>query len=165
MPNNTTLPAFSAPTKEQYVLIKSLSLLVLGLFLTVLATLNFSLSMFLGILCMPLAFVDRSPSGVVAILQYLLLVIVSPMGLAASLVGYGLLSTGTDDLLVDWLQKLAFGWNIWGSWGVPVGIMCIWLPAWVVGATLVASSWFAPGHVVQPVPAAVQTSTAKEGGS
>nr|KAK5445622.1 Glycosyl phosphatidyl inositol protein transamidase complex subunit [Exophiala xenobiotica] len=165
MPNNTTLPAFSAPTKEQYVLIKSLSLLVLGLFLTVLATLNFSLSMFLGILCMPLAFVDRSWSGVVAILQYLLLVIVSPMGLAASLVGYGLLSTGKDDLLVDWLQKLAFGWNIWGSWGVPVGIMCIWLPAWVVGATLVASSWFATGHVVQPVPAAVQTSTAKEGGS
>jgi glycosylphosphatidylinositol transamidase len=163
MPNNTTLPAFSAPTQEQYVLIKSLSLLVLGLFLTVLATLNFSLSMFLGILCMPLAFVDRSRSGVVAILQYLLLVVVSPMGLAASLVGYGILSTGNDDLLVAWLQRLAFGWNIWGSWGVPVGIMCIWLPAWVVGATLVASSWFATAHVVEPVPTPVETSTTKEG--
>ncbi|OCT53066.1 GPI transamidase component GAA1 [Cladophialophora carrionii] len=142
MPNNTTLPAFSAPTTEQYVLIKSLSLLVLGLFLTVLATLNFSLSMFLGIICTPLAFVDRTRSRPwPASVQYLILVIMSPMGVAAGLGGYGM-SIGKPDLIVDWLRRLAFGWNVWGSWGVPIGVLCIWLPAWVVSATLVASSWF-----------------------
>jgi glycosylphosphatidylinositol transamidase len=142
MPNNTILPALSAPTTEQYVLVKSLSLLVLGLFLTVLATLNFSLSMFLGIICTPLAFVDRMPSSPgLAFLQYLILVIMSPMGAAACLGGYGM-AVGKDDMIVDWLQRLAFGWNVWGSWGVPIGVLCIWLPAWVVGATLVASSWF-----------------------
>lgn len=148
MPNNTTLPAFSAPTNEQYVLIKSLSLLLLGLFLTVLATLNFSLSMFLGITCVPLAFVDRTRgNSALAIVQYLMLIAMSPMGVAAGIGGYGILVLGRDDVLVDWLARFAFGWNVWGSWGVPVGVLCIWLPAWVVGATLVASSWFVPGSV------------------
>ncbi len=146
MPNNTTLPAFSAPTKEQYVLLRSLSLLLLGMFLTVLSTLNFSLSMFLGIICAPLAFVDRtSQKNGLALFQFVILLLLSPMSLAAGLAGYGLKAMGRNDFLVDWLQRLAFGWNVWGSWGVPVGILCIWLPAWIVGATLVASSWF-PGQ-------------------
>ncbi|KIW15072.1 hypothetical protein PV08_07859 [Exophiala spinifera] len=148
--NNTTLPSFSAPSREQYVLIKSLNLLLLGLFLTVLATLNFSLSMSLGIACIPLAFVDRSQSGGVALLQYLLLAVMSPMGLAAGLVANGWLSLGKGDVLLEWLQKLAFGWNVWGSWGVPVGILCIWLPSWVLSSTLVASSWFQTGEGEKP---------------
>ncbi|KIW37399.1 uncharacterized protein PV06_10442 [Exophiala oligosperma] len=143
--NNTTLPSFSAPSQEQYVLMRSLNLLLLGLFLTVLATLNFSLSMFLGIACIPLAFVDRSASGTFALLQYLLLAVVSPMGLAVGLAVNGWLAFGQTDVLVEWLQKLAFGWNVWGSWGVPVGILCIWLPSWVLSSTLVASSWFKSG--------------------
>lgn len=143
MPNNTTLPAFSAPTKEQYILMKSLSLLMLGLFLTVLSTLNFGLSMSLGVLCIPLAFVDRILSSPgLALVQYLILLIMSPMGVAAALAGYGVLSLGKDDILLDLIQRFAFGWNIWGSWGVPIGVLCIWLPAWVISATLVASSWF-----------------------
>ncbi|KIX00970.1 uncharacterized protein Z518_10036 [Rhinocladiella mackenziei CBS 650.93] len=143
MPNNTTLPALSAPTNEQYLLIKSLSLLLLGLFLTVLATLNFSLSMFLGIICMPLAFMGRTPSrNALAFLQYLILVIMSPMGLAAGFGGYAFLVLGRDNALMDRLEQFAFGWNVWGSWSVPIGVLCIWLPAWTVGATLVASSWF-----------------------
>ncbi|KAJ9603723.1 Glycosyl phosphatidyl inositol protein transamidase complex subunit [Cladophialophora chaetospira] len=142
MPNNTTLPTFSAPTNAQYVLIKSLSLLMLGLFLTVLSTLNFSLSMFLGIVCTPLAFVDKTPSNLVlAAIQYFILLIMSPMGAAAGLGLYGVF-TGQNDIIVRWLQQLAFGWNVWGSWGVPIGVWCIWLPAWIVNATLVASSWF-----------------------
>lgn len=162
MPNNTTLPAFSAPTNEQYVLIKALSLLLLGLFLTVLATVNFSLSIFLGIVCAPLAFVDRGRSKpVLALVQYVILAVMSPMGLAAGLAGYGLVMTGRDDLLVQWLQRLAFGWNVWWSWGVPVGVMCIWLPAWIVGATLVASSWFATEDVPKP-PAGVTESKASD---
>ncbi|EXJ94628.1 glycosylphosphatidylinositol transamidase [Capronia coronata CBS 617.96] len=158
MPNNTTLPAFAAPTNEQYVLIKSLSLLLLGLFLTVLATLNFSLSMFLGIACVPLAFVDRMPGKKrLAVLQYLLLLIFSPMGLAAGLGVYEYFVSGQNHVLVAWLQRLAFGWNVWSSWGVPVGVLCIWLPAWIVGATLVASSWFSGvNNTTSQSPAAAQ---------
>ncbi|KAH0845572.1 putative GPI transamidase component (GAA1) [Fonsecaea pedrosoi] len=153
MPNNTTLPAFSAPTNEQYVLTKSLSLLLLGLSLTVLATLNFSLSMFLGIVCIPLAFVDRTRSRAgPSPFQYLILVVMSPMGLAIGLSAYGVFVLGRDDVLVEWVQRLALGWNIWGSWGVPVGVLCIWLPAWIVGATLVASSWFTTTETTQSPP-------------
>lgn len=151
IPNTTILPTtIRLPTEEQYVLIKSLSLLLLGLFLTVLATLNFSLSMFLGIVSVPLAFVDRTPGkhGLAAF-QYLLLLIFSPVGAAAGLGVYGYVFEGHRHVLVDWLQKLAFGWNVWWSWGVPVGVLCVWLPAWIVGATLVASSWFSGGSKIQ----------------
>ncbi|KIW28218.1 uncharacterized protein PV07_07898 [Cladophialophora immunda] len=162
MPNNTTLPAFSAPTYEQYVLTKSLSLLLLGLFLTVLATLNFSLSMFLGIVCIPLVFVGRTRSRAgLSLVQYLILVVMSPMGLAIGLSAYGVIVLGRDDVLVEWLQRLALGWNIWGSWGVPVGVLCIWLPAWVVSATLVASSWFTTTEAVQSTQKATKKMSSK----
>jgi glycosylphosphatidylinositol transamidase len=138
-PQNHSTPSLSAPPNDPYILIKSLSLLVLGLFLTVLATLNFSLSMCLGIIAAPLAFVDRTQGRpVLAALQYSLLTILSPTGLFF----YTSFLLGKDEALTEWLTRLAFGWNIWGSWGVPVGVLCIWLPAWIVGATLVASTWF-----------------------
>ena len=158
MPKNTTLPTFPAPTNEQYVLIKSLSLLMLGLFLTVLATLNFSLSMFLGVMCTPLAFVGRIEANHgLATLQYLVLVIMSPVGVAVALAGYGVLIAGEDDILVHWLQQFAFGWNVWGSWGVPIGVLCIWLPAWIVSATLVASSWFSTREATEQIPLEKET--------
>ncbi|KAK5061039.1 hypothetical protein LTR84_007580 [Exophiala bonariae] len=144
LPNGSQDPSKSATpssTHFQYTLLKSLSLLVLGLFLTVLATLNFSLSMCLGIIATPLAMVNRTPGKpVLAVLQYALLTILSPSALffAASFL------LGNDQ--IQWLTRLAFGWNIWGSWGVPVGVLCIWLPAWVVGATVVASTWFKAEH-------------------
>lgn len=129
--------SLSPSTHVQYNLLKSLSLLVLGLFLTVLATLNFSLSMCLGIIGIPLAFVSSTPGRpFLAALQYSILTILSPSGLFF----YASYLLGRDH--AEWLTRLAFGWNIWGSWGVPVGVLCIWLPAWVVGATLVASTWF-----------------------
>ena len=138
---STNSSPFSAPSVEQYMVLKSLSLLLLGLFLTVLATLNFSLSMFLGLLCAPLAFVDRVKGNTgSATLQYLLLVIMSPAGVVCLLLAYLRLAVGQSASIQEWLIRLAFGWNIWGSWGVPVGVLCIWWPAWTAGATLVASS-------------------------
>lgn len=141
--SNTNTRSLSDPMAEDFVLIKSLSLLVLGLSLTVLATLNFSLSMVLGLICIPLAFVDRTPNRpLLASLQYLVLVILSPGGVAAGLLGYAHIALGKDGLLLEWLARFAFGFNIWGSWGVPVGVLCIWLPAWVINSTVVASTWF-----------------------
>ena len=132
---------FSALSAEQYVALKSLSLLLLGLFLTVLATLNFSLSMFLGLLCAPLAFVDRlRGKTALAAMQYMVLLVLSPVGVACLLLAYLRIVLGLDGSIQQWLLQSAFGWNVWGSWGVPVGVLCIWWPAWTVGATLVASS-------------------------
>ena len=139
---NTKMPVLSRLTIEQYVVIKSMSLLILGLFLTVLATLNFSLSIFLGILCAPLAFVNRTPGKPsLAAMQYFLLTLLSPAGVSLGLLGYTQFLLGQGDA-TEWLMKFAFGWNVWGSWGVLVGVGCIWWPAWTVGSMLVASSFF-----------------------
>jgi GPI-anchor transamidase subunit GAA1 len=138
---NAALSAFSTPSEQQYNILRALSLLLLGLSLTVLATLNFSLSMFLGLLCAPLAFVDRVPgNSTLASLQYALLLIFSPPGVALlSLTSLDVIF-GTSSQFQTWLIDLAFGWNVWGSWGIPVGVLCIWWPAWTTGAMLVAAS-------------------------
>lgn len=205
-PNNTFLPAFAAPRPHQYPLLQSLSLLILGLELTTLATLNFSLSTFLGLLCAPVAFVGRSstrtsstssgsrrttlspseaasgnekqsmnrgsagpnrsprslsspsyssspssPSSSASILlsvaSYLLLVLFTPFTLSALYVAFRLYYPGVPgsidtEAIPRMLAKLAFGWNVSGSWGVPVAIWCVWWPAWIVAATVVASDWF-----------------------
>jgi GPI-anchor transamidase subunit GAA1 len=147
MPNNVTVPTFAAPTNNQYTLIRSINLLLLGLFLTVLATLNFSLSMILGLLCAPLAFVDRLPqSPQLARLEYLLLVVVSPSGVAAIAGVYMYSTTGDVEILPRVLERLAFGWNVWGSWGALIGIWAVWWPAWITSAVLVASSWYDDGQ-------------------
>lgn len=146
MPNNVSVPAFAAPTQNQYTLIRSINLLLLGLFLTVLATLNFSLSMILGLLCAPLAFVARLPHRPgLAALEYLLLAVMSPSGVAAMAGAYVYSTTGDAELLPRMVERLAFGWNVWGSWGVLIGVWAVWWPAWIVSAVLVASSWYDDG--------------------
>ena len=146
MPSNTSIPAFAAPTENQYVLTKALSLLVLGMALTVLATLNFSLSVALGIACAPLAFTWRDVKRPgLAGLQYALLAVFSPAGAIAAVAAYGYVVDGRAELVVDVVARLAFGWNVWSSWGVLVGVCCVWWPAWVVGAMGVAGSWYGEG--------------------
>ncbi|OAX83142.1 hypothetical protein ACJ72_02502 [Emergomyces africanus] len=53
------LTRFSSPSAQQFLLIKSFSLLLLGLFLSALATLNFSLSLMIGLLCTPLSYIGH----------------------------------------------------------------------------------------------------------
>jgi glycosylphosphatidylinositol transamidase len=153
MPENVYLPALAAPTASQYMITKSLSLLVLGLLLSALATLNFSLSMTLGLLAAPLAFVGRvEPNDYkakpwLAGLEYAVLAVASPVGVIVGGAAWAFSQTGNADAVVDAVNKAAFGWNVWSSWGVPVGIWCVWWPAWVVSAVLVASSWYAADNI------------------
>jgi glycosylphosphatidylinositol transamidase len=153
MPENVYLPAIAAPTASQYMITKSLSLLLLGLMLSALATLNFSLSMTLGLLAAPLAFVgrvepkDSKAKPWLAGLEYATLAVASPVGVVAGAAAWAFSQTGNADAVVDAVHKTAFGWNVWSSWGVPVGIWCVWWPAWVVSAVLVASSWYAADSV------------------
>lgn len=153
MPENVYLPALAAPTASQYMITKSLSLLVLGLMLSALATLNFSLSMTLGLLAAPLAFVGRvEPKDYkakpwLAGLEYAALAVASPVSVVVGGAAWAFSQTGNADAVVDAVNKAAFGWNVWSSWGVPVGIWCVWWPAWVVSAVSVASSWYATDNV------------------
>jgi len=131
---NTVLAGNFTPSQQQYHLVKSFSLLLLGLFLSTLATLNFSLAFLVGLLCIPLSFVSRMPSkpALAAILSLMLNLVSPPMVLFAGCRFW-------DIPVQKVLMEAAFGWHVWGMW-TQVVVWCVWWPAWVVGVFLVASS-------------------------
>ena len=152
---------FPPLNNQQYLLLRSLSLLWTGACLTVLATLNFSLSIFLGISGMPVVLCSRDPGRPgFAGFQYLILVLFSPMALAVAGIAYLALTAaaggpGVEQGVQEALSRIAFGWNVWSSWGIIVGVWCIWWPAWIAAAVSVASSWYstaesAPGTTAVP---------------
>ncbi|KAJ5088743.1 hypothetical protein N7456_012359 [Penicillium angulare] len=126
---------------QQYLLIKSFALLLLGLSLSTLATLNFSLSLTIGLLCAPLSFITRSDCSS------------NPQRFALSGLGLGLLNllsppavllgacqyTGVSVETV--LTEAAYGWDVWGMW-TQVVVWCVWWPAWLIGCVLLGSSIF-----------------------
>ncbi|KAL5355180.1 Gaa1-like protein [Aspergillus floccosus] len=132
---------FATPKPQQYLLIKSFSLLLLGLFLSTLATLNFSLSFMIGLLCAPLTFVSRlgPQTGalryVVSALGLGLLNLLSPPVVLLGLCAY----MGVSVEYV--LTQAAFGWNVWGMW-TQVVVWCVWWPAWLSGCALLGFSLF-----------------------
>jgi len=122
------------PTVQQYQLIRSFSLLLLGMFLSSLATLNFSLAFLIGLLAAPLAHLQPLPN-----LSYLkvplsvLTAIFSPMAVLFGGCWYWGLSAG------DVLQEAAYGWDVWGMYTQLV-VWCVWWPAWLVGGILLWGS-------------------------
>ncbi|KAL4952652.1 Gaa1-like protein [Aspergillus filifer] len=141
-PTLSLLLAHLKTTPQQTHLIKSISLLLLGLSLSTLATLNFSLSLMTGLLCAPLTFVHRMGSETSPALRYagsviglVLLNILSPPVVLVGVCAY----LGVDVEMV--LTEAAFGWDVWGMW-TQVVVWCVWWPAWVVGGALVGSSLF-----------------------
>ncbi|KAJ5086915.1 hypothetical protein NUU61_008222 [Penicillium alfredii] len=135
------LGPFAPIIPQQYLLIKSFSLLLLGLSLSTLATLNFSLSFMIGLLCAPLCFITRlrtssaplrcSVSG----LGLVLLNLLSPPTVLLGVCWY----TGVSVETV--LTQAAFGWDVWGMW-TQVVVWCVWWPAWLIGCVLLGSSMF-----------------------
>ncbi|PGH32698.1 rhomboid protein 2 [[Emmonsia] crescens] len=156
----------SNPSTQQFLLIKSFSLLLLGLFLSALATLNFSLSLMIGFLCTPLSYTGyvqkqftqnaadsqpsassdkakkATPSASTSVTTIVLAV--------SGLIFMNLLSP-TAVLLAAChygqipvsavLTEAAFGWDVWGVW-TQVVVWCMWWPAWQCGCLLLASSLF-----------------------
>ncbi|KAF7713655.1 GPI transamidase component GAA1 [Penicillium ucsense] len=125
---------------QQYLLVKSFALLILGLCLSTLATLNFSLSFMIGLLCAPLSFVTRVSGSAstrypVAVVGLVLMNVLSP---PAVLLG-GSWFTGVSIETV--LTQAAFGWDVWGMW-TQVVVWCVWWPAWLTGCVLLGSSLF-----------------------
>ncbi|KAK4187829.1 putative GPI transamidase component GAA1 [Podospora australis] len=136
---NTALPfalsqfltSFYAPSLQQYHLIKSFSLLLLGMFLSALATLNFSLAMIIGLLAAPLSFVGPFPNSPVAsIICFVLLNIISPPAvLFASALYWGLDVTSV-------LREAAVAWHVTGTYSAVV-VWCVWWPAWLAASVSV----------------------------
>lgn len=133
---------------QYHTLVKSLSLLVLGLQLTVLATLNFSLSMFLGVLCTPLAFAGyyrystaKATASFITVAVFNPFVAANVATMIAKLAGYYSDDVGMKAVLRIWLEQVNCGWHVWGSWGPVVGVFCVWIPAWTVAMMGAVSSF------------------------
>lgn len=123
------MPYFQ-PTSQQYQLMKSFSLLLLGMFLSSLATLNFSLALLIGLLAAPLAYVRPLPGR--PVLVALSSVTVNFLAPTAVLI-FG--SLYWEIAVGQILKEAAFGWDVWGM-NTQVVVWCVWWPAWLVGAVL-----------------------------
>ncbi|KAL4787204.1 Gaa1-like protein [Aspergillus varians] len=141
-PTLALLLSQNSTTTQQTHLIKSASLLLLGLFLSTLATLNFSLSFMIGLLCAPLSFVHRFGADTKPALRYagsivglVFLNILSPP--VVLLAGCAYFGVSPETVLTE----AAFGWDVWGMW-TQVVVWCVWWPAWVVGGALTGLSLF-----------------------
>lgn len=125
---------FQKPTSQQYQVVRSFSLLLLGMFLSSLATLNFSLSLLIGLLATPLAYVQPLPHRpALRALTGALLVLSSPMVVFMAVCWYW------DLVITKVVFEAAYGWNIWGMYTQLI-IWCVWWPAWLVGVILMCGS-------------------------
>ena len=118
---------------RQLKLIKCFSLLFLGMALSALATLNFSLALGVGVASALLTFIPVSPGkgGIVRAALYAVLQCLSPgMALAGIACYWGV---GIEEVL----REASFGWWVSGMW-TQVVVWCVWWPAWLCGGVLLA---------------------------
>ena len=124
---------------QQKTLTQCISLLLLGMFLATLATLNFSLSLFIGLLATPLSFVDLAQASEtvdVGINRRRRLIATAVLQLLSPPVVLLLISLVLKSNVLDLLADAAFGWAVNGIW-TQIVVWCIWWPAWFVGSVLV----------------------------
>ncbi|KAK0101527.1 Glycosyl phosphatidyl inositol protein transamidase complex subunit [Cadophora gregata] len=127
---SNSLVQYFAPTTQQYTLIKAFSLLLLGMFLSALATLNFSLAFLVGLFSAPLTYIQPLPNNpIIAIAIACLLTLLAPTTVVMAGSWHWALSIGQV------LKEAAFGWDVWGM-NTQVVVWCVWWPAWVVGMLL-----------------------------
>ncbi|KAJ2897846.1 hypothetical protein MKZ38_004359 [Zalerion maritima] len=129
---NFALPSLSQTgrlTPQHYQLFHSFSLLLLGMFLSTLATLNFSLAFVVGIFSAPLTFVRPVQNVAVKLLSAVVLNALAPTTVILAASFY----VGMD--ISDVLREAAFGWEVWGMY-TSVIVWCVWWPAWIIGATV-----------------------------
>ncbi|EHK23210.1 uncharacterized protein TRIVIDRAFT_56187 [Trichoderma virens Gv29-8] len=134
--SSTVLPAaFSfliaslhKPTSQFFQLTKSFSLLILGVSLATLSTLNFSLAFLVGLLASPLTFIQPTKNLVTKAFLAILLILTSPPVIISS-------AAWTSGVAMSEVLKAAsLGWNVWGMY-TPIIVWCVWWPAWLIGMT------------------------------
>lgn len=127
---------------HRLVLLHCFSLLLLGMFLATLATLNFSLAFLVGLLAAPLSFVgipmaaengDGAPKLSVRrqVVCNAVLHLLSPPVVVWAVCKVLGVDAGTV------LAEAAFGWKVSGLW-TQVVVCCVWWPAWMVAAVIVS---------------------------
>ena len=133
----TALSHYAPPTQQQCLLTKCFSLLLLGMFLATLSTLNFSLAFLIGLLATPLSFIGipyadatRPPLWRTVAENVMLHALAPPIVFAGLCFLAGI---GVEQVLA----AAAFGWRVSGLW-TQVVVWCVWWPAWVVGAVFVS---------------------------
>jgi glycosylphosphatidylinositol transamidase len=123
------------PSTQQKTLIQCFSLLLLGMFLAALATLNFSLSFFIGIFSAPLSFIRPFKNKAYAGISTLILAALNPVVVVRVATWYW----GAD--VLEFLLRAAEGWHVWGLW-TQVVVWLVWWPAWFVGSVTAAGGLF-----------------------
>ncbi|MCJ1247681.1 Glycosyl phosphatidyl inositol protein transamidase complex subunit [Trapelia coarctata] len=123
---STLLDRYASPTHHQRLLIKCFSLLLLGMFLATLATLNFSLAFLIGLLAFPLSIFGVPPSNppeedskspltlATTILSSVVLHSLSPPVVLAAVCYYS--GVSVEEVML----QAAFGWEVSGLWTQPV---------------------------------------------
>ncbi|KAJ6788906.1 hypothetical protein PWT90_00117 [Aphanocladium album] len=123
----------ASATAQQFQLIKSFSLLFLGMSIATLATLNFSLAFFVGMLATPFTFVRTSTNIAVRLGLAGFLTAIAPPVLVYS--SSHILQIPVSDILTE----ASFGWNVWGMY-TSIVVWCVWWPSWVLGMVNVVGS-------------------------
>jgi len=132
-----TLTNYFRPTTQQYTLIKAFSLLLLGMYLSALATLNFSLAFLVGLLSAPLTYITPLSVRSLTLRSVIKGVIWVVLNLLAptTVLVLGARGFGLEGGVSGVLKEAAFGWDVWGM-NTQVVVWCVWWPAWVVGMIL-----------------------------
>ncbi|KAL8788472.1 MAG: hypothetical protein Q9213_001695 [Squamulea squamosa] len=136
------ISGFTTLSSHRLILLQCFSLLLLGMFLATLATLNFSLAFLIGLLAAPLSFVgvdmssengDAPPklSTPRKIVSNVALHLLSPPVIVLAVCRIFEVDAGAM------LAEAAFGWKVSGLW-TQVVVCCVWWPAWLVGAVIVS---------------------------
>lgn len=125
------------PTAQQYALMQCFSLLLLGMFLSSLATLNFSLSLMVGLLSSPLSFIARPwpKHPIMRWFSTVILNLVAPTAVLAIWSTYWY-HNGGGVSVGEVFREAAFGWRVWGMY-TSVVVWGVWWPAWLVGSVVV----------------------------
>ena len=154
------LPAFVQnvvrATPQHILLLKSFSLLLLGIFLATLATVNFSLSFFVGLLCAPLSLLGPLPTSFVnnriirpslplRLLHHITLQLASPPFI------FLIVCWATEVDVTEVMAMATFGWKVWGVW-TQVIVWCVWWPAWLAAAAGLARGLELPVPTASVVP-------------
>ncbi|KAL8942002.1 MAG: hypothetical protein Q9211_001576 [Gyalolechia sp. 1 TL-2023] len=136
------LSSYTTLSAHRLILLQCFSLLLLGMFLATLATLNFSLAFLVGLLAAPLPFTGVPVSAEnndgplqisfrrKVVCNFVLHLLSPPVVVWALCRIFGV---DAGAMLVE----AAFGWKVSGLW-TQVVVCCIWWPAWLVGAVIVS---------------------------
>lgn len=136
------ISGFTTLSSHRLILLQCFSLLLLGMFLATLATLNFSLAFLIGLLAAPLSFVGIAMSAdngdappelgtLRKIVSNVLLHLLSPPVVVLAVCKIFGADTGAT------LAEAAFGWKVSGL-RTQVVVCCVWWPAWLIGAVIVS---------------------------